>query len=99
MVFKLFQNIKKADRGTTLVELIVVVFIIALFSLITVSNFPQIQKQYALSAAAYSLAQDIRAAEDMGLSGAQTLSSDGQIISVKGYGFFARNFPTQGYFI
>ena len=76
-----------AESGTTLVELIVVVFIIALFSMMVVSNFPQIQKQYALASATYQIVQDLRSAEDLGLSGAQTPATSGAI-PAKGYGIY-----------
>ena len=85
MVFKLVFDLKK---GATLVEIIVVIFIIALFSSILIANFPRIEKQFSLSRAAYKMAQDIRRAEDMGLSGVATQGA-------KGYGiYFDLSSPT-----
>lgn len=78
------MNFKK---GATLVEIIVAIVIIALFSVIVISNFPRIKKQFSLSRAAYRLAQDIRKAEDLGLSGAQ-FSEDQEL---NGYGFYVDN--------
>lgn len=77
------MNFKK---GTTLVEIIVAITIIALFSVIVISNFPRIKSQFSLSRAAYRLAQDIRKAEDLGLSGAQFEDQE-----VSGYGLYVDN--------
>ena len=82
MIFN-FKN-KNFKRGTTLVELIVAIAIIAIFSVIVIANFPRIKKQFSLSRATYKLAQDIRRAEDLGLSGSQAV--DG--LEAKGYGFY-----------
>ncbi len=49
-----------------------------------ISNFPRIQRQFALSQATHKIAQDIRKAEDLGFSGAQ-VSED---FDAKGYGVF-----------
>jgi type II secretory pathway pseudopilin PulG len=69
MVSKFFPGIKNYNKGITLVEVIVVVFIVALFSTILISDFPKIRRQFALSRATYKLTQDFRKALDMGLSG------------------------------
>lgn len=74
---------KNYSNGITLVEIVVVVFIIALFSTILISNFPKIERQFALSRATYKLAQDLRKTEDLGLSGLQTKN-----YLVKGYGIY-----------
>ena len=75
-------------KGITLVELAVVVFLIVLFSAILVSDFPKIKRSYALSAAAYGLAQNLRKVESMGASGVGTPDSLGNLLPVKGYGVF-----------
>lgn len=82
MVFTNGNNLKK---GITLIEVIVVVFIIALFSAILISDFPKIQRQFALSRATYKLAQNFRRAQDMGLSG-QFRDFSGKIPT--GYGIY-----------
>jgi type II secretory pathway pseudopilin PulG len=79
-------QISNFERGITLVEIVVVIFVIGIFSVILVSDFPKIQRQFALSRAAYKLGQDIRRAEDLGLSGVQM--ADG----IKGYGIFINTF-------
>jgi type II secretory pathway pseudopilin PulG len=88
MVFKFIYNLKK-EQGTTLIELLVVIFIIVLLSMILVSNFPEIQRQLALSRVTYKLAQDLRRAEDLALSGVKTSDSAGNLIEeAKGYGVY-----------
>lgn len=84
-IFKILNK----KQGITLVEIAVSVFIIAIFSLMVISNFPRIQKQLALSQATHKIAQDIRRAEDLGFSGAQ-VSED---FDAKGYGVFVSCIP------
>ena len=83
-MFCVFKN----EKGVTLIEIIVVIFIIAIFSLIIIADFPGIEKQYALSNATYKLAQDFRRVQDLGLSGIQLLDADGNQINVQGYGIY-----------
>lgn len=85
MVLKLFSNLK---RGITLIEIVVVAFIISLFSLILISDFPKIQRQFALSRVTYKLAQDLRKTQDLGLSGVQVLDVNKHPIAVQGYGIY-----------
>jgi type II secretory pathway pseudopilin PulG len=86
----LIKNFKNYSKGITLVEIVVVISIITLFALILVSDFPKIQKNFALSRATYKLAQDIRRAEDLALSGTQPQdgSSPSRKIAVGGYGVY-----------
>jgi len=80
------------EKGTTLVEIIVVVFIISIFSSILISNFPKILRQFALSMSAHRLSQDLRKVQDFGLSGVliaeQQESAGGSFIDAKGYGIY-----------
>jgi len=78
----------KKQKGISLIELIVVIFIIVLFTMITIANFPKIQRQYALSGSAYKLAQDLRKVQDMSLSGVSVTDKNGYLIAVKGYGIY-----------
>jgi len=80
--------VKKLEKGSTLVEIIVAIVIIAVFSVIVVADFPKIKKQMALSRAAYDLSQTIRRTEDFGFSGIRITDSDGSIVDVDGYGFY-----------
>jgi prepilin-type N-terminal cleavage/methylation domain-containing protein len=90
VVFKFIfiLNMKNSERGVTLVEIAVVIFIIAIFSSILIANFPAIQRQFALSRATYKLAQDLRKTEDLALSGVSIKDAQGEQIPVKGYGIF-----------
>ena len=79
------NNLKRtsSSRGITLIEILVVVFIIALFSSILVTDFPKIKRQFALTRAVYKMSQDLRRTQDMGFSGQQIEGLD-----VKGYGVY-----------
>ena len=88
------------EKGTTLVEIIVVVFIIVIFSSILVSNFPKILRQFALSRSVHKLSQDIRRVQDTGLSGVliteQEAGGQKWQIKAKGYGiYFSLNQSTR----
>jgi len=81
---------KNSSSGITLVEILVVVFIIGTFLMILVADFPKIQRQFALSRATYKFAQDLRRAQDMALSGVEIKKSGAAetIINAKGYGIY-----------
>lgn len=66
-----------------MVEILVVIFIITLFSSILVVGFPRIVRQFALTRAVYKMSQDLRRAQDMALSGQRIKG-----INVKGYGVY-----------
>ena len=70
------------ERGITLIEVIVVMVIVTMFSMILIADFPKILRQFAISRASYKLSQDIRRTEDLGLSGVQI--GDG-LMQAKGY--------------
>lgn len=100
MVFKHFSNLNGFNRGITLIEVMVVVFIIVMFSLVVIADFPKVQIKYALSTVTHALAQDLRKAEDLALSGVKVTDSAGNYISVKGYGVYANtNLSTTKYLI
>jgi len=79
MVFKSVSNLEK---GITLAEIVVVIFIIGLLLMILVSGFPEMQRQFSLSRATYKFAQDLRRVQDLALSGYVAISN------VKGYGVY-----------
>jgi hypothetical protein len=81
-------KLKILSKGITLIEIIIVIFLIVLFSTILISDFPKIQMQFALSRATHKLAQDLRRVQDLGLSGVQIKDSLGNPITVKGYGVY-----------
>lgn len=97
--FKLIKNFKfqiSNSRGITLIELVVVIFIISLFSLMAFSNFPKILREYALSKVTYKLSQDLRSVQDLSLSGVTLTDWGGCLVPVKGYGvYFNQNYPNQ----
>ncbi len=66
-----------------MIEIIVAIAIIILFSMILVSDYPKIRRQFALSRSVYRLAQDLRKAQDLGLSGVKIVG-----IEAKGYGIY-----------
>ena len=84
------------ERGITLVEVIVTMVIIIMFSMILIADFPKILRQFAISRASYKLSQDIRKTEDLGLSGVQI--GDGQV-QAKGYGVYVSNASPDEYII
>lgn len=73
------------EKGITLVEILVVIFIIALFSGILVSDFPKIRRRFSLTRATYKLAQDLKRVQDMGFSGVRLKDS---LVRAKGYGIY-----------
>jgi len=76
------------EKGITLVEIIIAILIVTLFSAILISDFPRILKQFALSRATYKLAQDLRKTQDFGLSGVKTSDNQEELIIAKGYGVY-----------
>jgi prepilin-type N-terminal cleavage/methylation domain-containing protein len=85
MVFTFNNNLKRAssEKGITLIEMLIVIFIIALLSGILMVDFPKIKRQFALTRAVYRMNQDLRKIQDMGFSGEQL-----EGISPKGYGIY-----------
>ena len=65
--------IRKSDRGFTLMELIVVTFIIGLMGALLLTNYKQGEKEFALTRSAYLVSQGIAKAQEMSIS-AQELS-------------------------
>jgi len=75
-------KISNSQAGITLVEIVVVIFIIGLLLMILASGFPEMQRQFSLSRATYKFAQDLRKTQDLALSGYTAISN------VKGYGVY-----------
>ncbi len=91
-----FKNLKK---GITLIEVSITIFFIVLFSLVIIADFPKILRQSALSRATYKLAQDLRSAQDLGLSGIIINDANEEVINVEGYGIYVGALPTEQYVI
>ena len=72
-------------NGFTLVEIIVVIFIISIFTSITLLNYRRMEAQYALERAAHKLAQDLRRAQEMAMS-TREITSGAELIVPTGYG-------------
>ncbi len=88
MVFKFISNLKNSEKGTTLIEIAVVLFIIALFFTIMIIGLPEIERRFALSRSTYRLAQDLRKARDLSISGVKVKDSAGNEIIPKGDGVY-----------
>ncbi len=96
--FKL--KILNSEKGITLVEIMVIIVIMAFFTIILVTDFPRMLRQLALSRAVYNLGQDLRKTQDLGLSGIKLLDENEDTISVKGYGiYFNKNEEPTKYLI
>lgn len=60
---------KSLDRAFTLIEILIVTVIIGVITSIVVLNYGRDKEQFALQRSAYKLAQDIRRAQEMAMSG------------------------------
>jgi len=92
LVFKIIMKIKKASlsvgrRGFTLIEILVVVFIVGLLSTILVVNWRNNEKMYLIQRTAQEIAQNIRIVQDMALAGKTFGSGTGTCLSVPCYSY------------
>ena len=76
-----------AQKGFTLLELITIVAIITTLSLIVLTNYRQGEQQFALQRSAHKLAQDIRAVQEMAMSGQECQICSPPVVPA-GYGIF-----------
>lgn len=76
------------SKGFSTIELLVVIAIVSAFAIIVISNFPQINRQLALSRAAYKFDQDVRRAQNLAFSAGQFKDSLGNVQTVTGYGVY-----------
>ena len=76
-----------AQEGFTLLELITIVAIITTLSLIVLTNYRQGERQFALQRSAHKLAQDIRAVQEMAMSGQECQICSPKVVPA-GYGIF-----------
>jgi len=72
-------------NGFSLIEMLVVIFIIALLSSVVVANFSGVRGQLALKRAAHQMVQDLREAQEMAMS---SIKESGGCSNAKGYGIY-----------
>jgi len=68
---------KFQKNGFSLVEILVVFFIIAILTAILITNFPRGKEQLALKITAHKLIQDLRKAQEMSMSASSEKICDG----------------------
>lgn len=79
---KQYNNEK--GEGFTIIEFLIVISIIGIFSVITIPNYRSAQQQLALQRSASKLAQDIRRAQEMAMSMEELSTED----LPEGYGIY-----------
>lgn len=82
--FNLFCSKLKFQKGFMLAEVLLVITISLLLTLVVVANYKEGQKKVILQRAAHKLAQDIRAAQEMAVSGSECI--DCGPLAPNGYG-------------
>ncbi|GAI53556.1 unnamed protein product, partial [marine sediment metagenome] len=71
-------------EGFTIIEFLIVISIIGIFSIITIPNYRSAQQQLALQRSASKLTQDIRRAQEMAMSTEELSTGD----LPEGYGIY-----------
>ncbi len=92
-----FSEWSVGKQGFTLIEITVTVAIIALLATMVMLNSKEGEKDLVLQRAAHSVAQDIRRAQDMAISGRECPECGGS--EVFGYGIFFDIANPTSYFI
>lgn len=83
---------KKDKKGFSLIELMVAITIIVIFSSILLPYYNNIRRQYALLRSAYRLSQDLRMAQEMATSAKEFYSEvQRKDIVPVGYGIYLEN--------
>lgn len=99
---------KNIEKGFTLVEVLITIFIIALLSGIIFANYPQGNRQFLLQRTATKLAQDIRRVQQMAMSAATCSSicplslcggACGATVPPGGYGIYFNSLSTGSYLL
>ena len=83
--------IMSSSKGFTLLELLVVVGVIVTLSTVALSGYRTGEDKFALQRSAVKLAQDLRRAETMAMTGESAPSTFGGIFPSGGYGFYFAN--------
>lgn len=76
----------KEKKGFTLLELMVIIGIMVILSLIVLPNYRQGERQFLLQRTAHKLAEEIRAVQNMAISGRECPECGGQ--KPDGYGIY-----------
>jgi type II secretory pathway pseudopilin PulG len=90
------KNVIKKSKSFTLIEALVVIFVVGVISSMMIVNWRKNENQYKLQRAAQEIMQNIRKAQDYALNGKQRLwPPTGQMIVPLSYGIhFSKNNPT-----
>ena len=78
-------------NGFTLIELVVVTFIIGLVTALLLTNYKQGEKEFALTRSAYLVAQGMTKAQEMSISAKEFACPEGTTVPEGGYGVFFYN--------
>lgn len=89
--FNLFCSKLRVQKGLMLAEVLIVIAISLLLTLVVVINYKEGQKKVILQRAAHKLAQDIRTAQEMAVSGRECPECGGH--APTGYGIELRTAP------
>ena len=81
----MFKFLNK-NRGFTIIEFLIVISIIGIFSIITIPNYRSAQQQLALQRSASKLTQDIRRTQEMAMSTEELSTGD----LPPGYGIYLK---------
>jgi len=79
------------EKGFTLLELVVVTFIIGLMTVLLLTNYKQGEKEFALTRSAYLISQGMAKAQEMSVSAQEFTCPGGTTVPEGGYGVFFYN--------
>jgi len=82
------DNISGFEAGFTLIELMIVISIILFLSPMVITNYNAGERRFSLERSAHGLAQDLRDAEEMALTGEETPASFDKSFPAGGYGLY-----------
>ena len=78
----------ESGAGFTIIEVLIVIAIIMLFSIVLISNFPEFKLQSSLSRTAYKFGQDLRKVQADAFSSAPYVDANGVSQPIEGYGIY-----------
>ncbi len=90
-----FSYFKFQEKGFTLIEILVVVFIITIFTGVLITNFPKGRQQFALQRAAHKLIQDLRKVQEMSMSAREEICPSGE--KANGFGVYFNQSSSNSY--